>query len=172
MVWARATLCSAMRWHSSCASGPNSTSRVRIGPSRSSSATAKPAADRACYPSGTNLPGSPRHGFEGEPQERTRLDLEADRHDGIGSLLQPQAKESFVSRAKGADLAADRQQALAVAACLRRIEFHLVLLLVVDIPAHGAAGTLLQQSRQLQEKRGRRLVRRVWPGILAPIDAG
>src|ERR1017187_9785174 len=83
--------------------------------------------------------GSP-HGFEGEPQERTRLDLEADRHDGIGSLLQPQAEEAFVTRAEVADLAAHRQQALAVTACLRRIEFQLVLLLVVDIPAHGAAG--------------------------------
>src|ERR1035438_861798 len=149
MVWARATLCSAMRWHSSCASGPNSTSRVRIGPSRSSSATAKPPADRACYPSGTNLPGSPRHGFEGEPQERTRLDLEADRHDGVGSLFQPQAEEGFVTRAEVADLATDRQQALAVAACLWRIEFQRILLLVVNIPAHGTAGALLQLNRQL-----------------------
>src|ERR1019366_6665106 len=92
-------------------------------------------------------PGSPRHGFEGEPQERARLDLEADRHDRIGSLLQPQAEERFVTRMEVADLAADRQQALAVTACLRPIEFQLVLLLVVDIPAHGAAGALLQQSR-------------------------
>src|ERR1035438_5214128 len=138
-----------MRWHSSCASGPSSTSQDRIGPSRSSSATERPAAERACSPSGSNPPGSPRHGFEGEPQERTRLDLEADRHEGIGSLLQPQAEEGFVTRAEVADLAADRQQALAIAACLRPIEFQLVLLLVVNVPAHGTAGALLQLNRQL-----------------------
>src|ERR1035438_8224353 len=145
-----------MRWHSSGASGPSSTSRDRIGLSRSSSATGKPAADRACFPSGSTLPRSPRHGLEGEPQERARLDLEAYRHDGIGSPLQPQAEDGFVTRAEVADLAAHRQQALAVAACLRRIEFQQVLLLVVEIPAHGAAGTLLQQRSPLPEKH--------WPG--------
>src|ERR1019366_6319295 len=31
-------------------------------------------------------------------------------------------------------------------------------------------GALLEQRRQLKEKRGRRLVRRVWPGVLAPSD--
>src|ERR1035441_3243332 len=127
-----------MRSPSPCGSGPSNTSRGSIALSRSSSAKGKPPAERACSPSGSSPPGSPRHGFEGEPQERTRLDLEADRHEGIGSLLQPQAEERFVTRAEVADLATDRQQALAIAACLRPIEVQLVLLLVVNIPAHGA----------------------------------
>src|ERR1019366_3262107 len=89
-------------------------------------------------------------------------------HDGIGTVFQPETEEGLVTRAEVADLAADRQEA--IAACLRNFEFHQVFLLVVDIPAHGAAGALLEQRRQLKEKRGRRLVRRVWPGVLAPSD--
>ena len=48
-------------------------------------------------------------------------------------------------------------------------EVQQVFLLVIDIPAHGVAGTLLQQSRQLAEESRRRLVRRLWPGRLVPI---
>ena len=113
---------------------------------------------------------SGRHCFKSKAQKRARLKLDADGNDGIGPVGQPEPEGGFTTRAEVADLAAERQEVFAVAACLRHVEFEQVLLLVVDIPAHGAPLALLQQSRQLKKKRGRRLVRQLWPGCFAPID--
>src|SRR5258708_1719123 len=75
-----------------------------------------------------------------------------------------------MTRGEVADLATERQEVLAIAAPLRHVEFEQVLLLVVDIPAHGALLALFQESRQLKKKRGRGLILQLWPGSLAPID--
>src|ERR1700722_14289857 len=82
------------------------------------------------------------HGFESEPQERARLKLDAEGHNGIGCVFQPQAEGTLVPRAKVASAAADRDQA--IAARLHPFEHQQILLLVVDIAALGAAAPLLQ----------------------------
>jgi len=43
------------------------------------------------------------YSLESEPQERARLKFEADRYDGCGCLVQPQAKGGFVTRAEVSD---------------------------------------------------------------------